>query len=364
MQLRDHYMPYILDGQKLELGDIILESGTNKFSQAIKTTTKSKYSHAMLYVGSHTVMHAMVNPDGVFSKNIQRIIVDSESSLKVMRKKTPLTEDEKKIICNYGRNLTGSEYSLTEAGLVTALNKSETQALTSEQYCSRVIAQSYYKAGISLVKNPDYCSPGDIERSEFLEEIPSCVRQATDDEIQFTKTNYPIDENQKRTSDWLNKCRILFKKRDIDIQTILDVQVALIENSDLDSEVCQYIKKSGYLEHYDFDKKINTYRYNLSLFIDFFENERDFGWIIKQLDMDIAEFSRHSTNYFNSGLNYAFYGHEFQKLHKELYKNLLILTKERVDVKYEFFIHYVTPIPPHLQKICEYLSKYIKNITQ
>lgn len=95
-------MPYILDLHKLQLGDIILESGTTKYSEAIKTATNSDYSHAMLYVGG-SIIHAM--PDGVYSENPQRIIVESKESLKVMRTKMTLSEDNKQIICTFGRNL-------------------------------------------------------------------------------------------------------------------------------------------------------------------------------------------------------------------------------------------------------------------
>lgn len=73
-------MSYLLDFNKLQIGDIILQSGTSKFSWWIKKITGSNYSHAMLYVGESTI-HALTN--GVYSTNPQRIIVDSNNDLKV-----------------------------------------------------------------------------------------------------------------------------------------------------------------------------------------------------------------------------------------------------------------------------------------
>ena len=72
----DKYTSYML----IEIGDIILESGSSKFSWWIKYGTNSKYSHAMIYVG-HSIIHALT--DGVYTENPQRIIVDSINNLKI-----------------------------------------------------------------------------------------------------------------------------------------------------------------------------------------------------------------------------------------------------------------------------------------
>jgi uncharacterized protein YycO len=153
-------MKYILDLEKLQHGDIILESGNTKFiSSTIKAVTGSHYSHAILYIG-RSVVHA--TGDGVYSKNPQRILVDNVHDLKVLRCHGVDSSQLEKI-CDFARNKTGSLYSIAEASLSPVLGKTEKKASAREQFCSRLVAQSYYYgANISLVKNPDYCSPADI----------------------------------------------------------------------------------------------------------------------------------------------------------------------------------------------------------
>lgn len=166
-------MKYVLDFNKLQHGDIILESGNTKIiSSTIKTVTGSHYSHAILYIG-RSVVHA--TSDGVYSKNPQRILVDNINDLKVLRC-CDVNSNQLEKICDFARNQIGSLYSVAEATLSPVLGKTEKKASAREQFCSRLVAQAYYYgANISLVKNPDYCSPADIERSQLLKVVDNVV---------------------------------------------------------------------------------------------------------------------------------------------------------------------------------------------
>ncbi|WP_162299711.1 YiiX/YebB-like N1pC/P60 family cysteine hydrolase [Marinospirillum perlucidum] len=350
-------MPYILDLSKLELGDIILESGTTKFSGLIKFGTGSKYSHAMIYVGS-SIIHALT--DGVYSKNPQRIIVDDEKCLKVLRAKDKLTDKSKAIITQYARNLSGSLYNIPEAGASLLLNKAKKNAITTDQFCSRLVSQSYLQAGISIVKNPDYCSPEDLNKSQALIEVKDCLREATQEEVDFSETSDPIKENQRRMFDWLNKARDSFKKKGIVIQTDNDVQTALMSHPDLDDEICSYIKSSEYLEHFSYDKVVNPHRYDLDLFL---KKSQETGLGIElffgEINKEPNEITRHSTSLFQSGLNSTHLGLEYHRLHTELYKNLLSMSKDRLTTLLQF----AQLIQQRkLVQICEYQLDYIAKI--
>ena len=348
-------MPYLLDLEKLQLGDIILQSGTSKFSWWIKKGTRSDYSHAMLYVG-HSIIHALT--EGVYSTNPQRIIVNSDRHLKVLRSKSQLTESSRNIICNYARNLSGSLYNKVEAISSPILNRFDKEAISSGQFCSRLVAQAYKQAGISISNNPDYTTPENINKSSSLIEVKNCLIVAEQRHIDFAATDDPILENQKRTFQWLNVARTLFANRRIKIQTINDVAEALMENQDLDNEISKHIKDSKYLEHYDYDKVTNSYRYNLPLFIKKYQ-ETDIDFFFQELNKEPDLILRHSNNYFQSGLNYAHLGLEFHKLHTELYKNLLKLSEERISILFQF----ATIIrQPKLIEITNYLLTYIKKI--
>lgn len=351
-------MKYLLDFEKLVPGDILLESGTSKFGSVIKTVTRSNFSHAMIYVG-HSIIHALT--DGVYSINPQRVLVDDPNGLKVLRLKTALSAQSRIAVVNYARNLSGSIYSIPEAGKSAFLKKTNKKTESKHQFCSRLVAQSYRQIGLNIVNNPDYCTPEDINRSNSLEEVSGVIRQATEQEIAFAESENPIRENQKRMFLWLNQAREVFSERNIEIQTEADVTSSLMTNKDLDGLICKYIIESGYLEHYDFDKKINPYRYDVNAFLDKCSSpdqalDRFFG----DIDKEPGEITRHSNNYFASGLNFVHLGLEYHKLHQKLYRNLLLMSRDRLVVLYK-----VAEIlkQPKLIEYCNYQIRYIERLT-
>ena len=330
-------MSYLLNLDKLEIGDIILESGSSKFSWWIKYGTNSKYSHAMIYVG-HSIIHALT--DGVYTENPQRIIVDSINNLKILRLKENNTLLAKEAVTN-ARHLIGSLYGKKEAIISVAMNKTKQNALSSTQFCSRLVAQVYFKAGISLVNNVDYCTPEDINNSTLLYEVTNCLREANIDEIDFANTYNPINENRKRTFIYLNKCRDLFKSRNIIIQSEHDLEIALRENRDLDNIVCQFIIDSKYLEHYNSDKIINPYRYNVQEYINKInESSTPINEVLrKELNNQIDNILyRTIKNYINSKQSYIDFKLKYYKLNIELCKNILKLVEEKVYIFYQISI--------------------------
>ena len=325
---------YALDLDKLQIGDIILESGSSKFSWWIKKGTGSEYSHAMLYVG-HSIIHALT--DGVYSGNPQRILVNSKSDLKILRLKDRNESRIDAIVAN-GRTLIGSLYSVPEAITVAIKKNTKLKSNTSAQYCSKLIASVYSDAGISLVNNQDYCSPEDINKSKLLIEVEDCVRKASISDIEFAKSYNPLLANEKSTFAYLNDCRILFQKRDIHIQSETDVAMALIENLDLDSQVCEYMRKSKYFEHYNSDEKNNPHRYDIKLFLKAYENSP-----VENKEIIIGEFQsvdliikRHIQNYWASKSNYVDTKFEYYALYIELYKNILLSSKKWLYTLHQF----------------------------
>lgn len=319
---------YLLNHQELNPGDIILQSGTTKFSSIIKNATDSDYSHAMIYVGN-SLIHALT--DGVYSINPQRILVTQPNHFKVLRTINPLYEQRKNIIVNHARNLTGSIYSIYEASLSPVLARTKKATKSKQQFCSRLVAQSYQAGGIFIVSNPDFCTPEDINRSSALTEIHGVVRAATEQEITFTQTEDPIRENQRRLLLWLNAARIIFLKRGIDIQTENDVDSSLLENKDLDSIICNRIIESGFMTHYDFDKEVNSYRYNSIEFLEKCTNEYHASEIFSvDIDKEPNFIKRHSENYRVSKIKHITHGLKFHEIYAQLYINLLMMSHSRI----------------------------------
>lgn len=350
-------MPYILDLRKLRLGDIILQAGDTKFSAWIKAGTKSDYSHAMIYVGN-SIIHALT--DGVYSTNPQRILVEKADDLIVLRAKGGLNSKQELIITEFARNLSGSLYNIPEAGASLIFSRSRKGAITSDQFCSRLVAQSFQQAGLSIVKNADYCSPEDINKSSRLEKIDDCTRPALGTEVEFANSEDPIKENQRRMFEWLNKARADFAQEGLKIQSEHDVLSALASHPEYDEKICSYVSESGYLEHYGYDRQANPHRYSLDKFISKAGGLQEAtGLFFGEINKESGEIPRHATNYFRAGLNFAHLGLRYSELSKELYKNLLGMSLERLEVLCEFarLIR-----QPKLIEICEYQIQYVRKL--
>ncbi|WP_110642910.1 YiiX/YebB-like N1pC/P60 family cysteine hydrolase [Salinicola sp. CPA57] len=350
-------MKYILDFEKLVPGDIILESGNSKFSPVIKTITDSIYSHAMIYVG-HSIIHALT--DGVYSTNPQRVLTDDPKGLKVLRLKSPLTEQARNTVVNYARNLSGSIYSVPEASLSAVLGKTRKSSASRQQFCSRLVAHSYRQIGVSIANNPDYCTPEDINRSAKLNEITGVLKPADEQEVAFAESDNPIRENQRRMFLWLNQTREVFAKRKIEIQTESDVASFLMKNNDLDGLVCEFIKDSEYLEHYDYDKDVNPHRYEIKALLEKCSSaEHALEVFFGEINKEPSEIARHSNSYFLSGLNFIHLGLEYHKLHKQLYRNLLLMSHDRLVVLCQLAEIFRQP---KLAEYCNYQTNYIQRI--
>jgi hypothetical protein len=320
---------YLLDINKLQVGDIILEAGETKVvSDLIKKITNSDYSHAMIYV-DFTLIHAV--KDGVFSKNPQRVLVKDKNDLKVLRLKNGVNTETIKTVADSARNLVGSLYSKREA--IAAVSRGKNKVANNKQFCSRLVAQCYDSQGISLVANSDYCTPEDLNMSPLLIEVNDCVRAAGPDDLEMDKRKDPNLEHQKETFKWLKNARGLFKKEGIEIQTLNDVAQGLIDNRKLDKRICKYIEKTKYLEQYGADRVANKYRYQVTDFLERLNsdpNRQEF--ISQEIKLNEGEVNRHSKNFTIASENYKQSKLKFAKLDKKLYRNILLESKTRLTV--------------------------------
>jgi hypothetical protein len=319
-------MSFILERTLLNPGDIILSGDKSLASIGVKISTASRYSHAALYVGG-TMIEATLK--GVFSKNTQRLIFDRESDVIVLRSKQKLTEESIERICSYARSKTGSLYALNEA--ITMRIKSALKLDKSKrQFCSRLVAEAYASIGYDFInlRSPSYCSPRQLSLCKSFKKMDGVLRKATRIEIEFSKTEDPNIENQRRTYKWLDKVRTMAQTEphlfNVDIQTINDVNEFLISHPEYDSKVVGFMKESGYLEHYNEDTKNNPYRYNEKLFIVVMNQQLDVQKFIDfQLEKEPEMFKRF-TFMLNAYMHFLKKENiEYFRLHLRLYINLL-----------------------------------------
>lgn len=326
MDLSFNSREYVLDVPSLKLGDIILTADSKPGSLAIRTVTNADFSHVMLYVGK-SLIHA--EPAGVFSKNPQRHLRGRKDHIRVLRFQS-LSHEQALAVCSFARSKIGGLYSKSEA-FRSITEARSSRARSMEQFCSRLVAQAFNSVGIDLVNNPDYCTPGDFQRSPILEEIKGVVREATSREIKYSKTPDTVLDHQRDTYRWLKRARaIAFFKR-VDLQTMNDVLFFLEENPGCDKDVVKAIRKTGYLQHRERDRGINPYRYDPLLCLAMIkkENISPFKYVFSELSREytdlrfgyeLAKFKAAPAN-----LEYVFE-------HCQLYEALLRISDERCQV--------------------------------
>ncbi|WP_421251806.1 hypothetical protein [Aeromonas sp. 600724] len=306
---------YFLNELKLIPGDIILERGLGIHSKLIMEKTQGSFSHAMIYVGG-TLIEATVQ-GGVYSRVPNRIVVPNENYLRVLRPKAYLDDESKKNLCTYARNMCGSAYSIREALIVTNDNKPQ-YSLTRGQFCSRLVAQAYASIGINLSSNIDFCSPADIEKSSFLEEITGLIYKGTKEQADFAYENSTHEQHQKRAVKWVRKSKKILSKEKIktvfdqksnknsDIATINDILMAVYQNKanrTIDEQIAAAMISTGYnLGPFD-DIERNPYRYSIpkfhSVYNDIPLDEREFN-LNKEYTREKHELKHRPHNYFAS----------------------------------------------------------------
>lgn len=327
---------YILKWEELVPGDIVLSRhtfglGIEKISDVaiskiIRSGSQGDYSHAMLYLGQ-TIVHAQ--PPGVYSLNPQRLYVSAIDDICVLRHLS-LTDEARCRIENFARSQVGTLYSRAEAFTTVILRKTNVPSLSQQQFCSRLVAQSYLAAGIQLVPNADYCAPGDFLRSDALYSVPNINRLANREDMEIINSRNFVLENQRQTFAWLDKARAIAQKDGVGIRSVNDALLYTIKFPNADKEIADAIKESGYLETWREDYEAHPYRHVDVELIALAQNRSDaFAQevnaimpLARRFALDLL-FMRELMK-----LNQS----ETLRLHIELYDALIRNIKDRADV--------------------------------
>lgn len=254
---------YKFDVSKLEQGDILFSSTSAKSSRAIASLTGGDFSHAMIWV-DNTIIHAM--PDGVYSKNPQRLLFDNPQHFSVMRLVDSPNEDAIFKAKQHARLWVGGLYSKREAAKSVLYHQTDMPPKSPEQYCSKLVAECYLQGGIRLVHNADYCTPNDLAKSELLNTVSGYYLEAKQEDIDKADSFDPNLYIQRETFLWLEKVRVLASRYgENKVLRMDDVGSFLLEHPEHDKEVCQSISTTLYLYLYDIDRKIRPHMYDKEL---------------------------------------------------------------------------------------------------
>ena len=246
-----------LNADVLLPGDIILTTADAVVSKKIRTYTRSDISHAMLYVTHCSVIHAY--GDGVHADNTQRTFFEPKDPVYVLRLKNGITEEKAKQICDYARELVGTEYSKLEA--VRSLKK-KGERLSEKQFCSRLVAQCYKRYGIGIVPNADYCVPGALKKSEALEFVQNVTLDVSDEELRGVLS---VPYTPDLVKEAINRIFKEARKIEKSIQNFSKLGAFVKKNPVHDSAVRDIIVQSGYLDFWNEDRVAHPWRYDIGL---------------------------------------------------------------------------------------------------
>lgn len=253
---------FILDIDRVGIGDIILTADKTLLSKSIRRVTGGSFSHAMLYVADHSYIHS--DGDGVHSGNTQRRLFAELGDAAVLRRRNADASAMERA-CMYARTQVGKQYSKAEAVRSTRFRDAAEQLEDSNrQFCSRLVAQAYAYAGVTLVPNTSYCYPSDLANSQLLQAVAAPLRRASAAEIEFAQSESPLERQTRATNFILDEVRKLSGR---DIQTFEQLPSFLIENPQHDQSVCAILKASGYLDFWKEDVLRNPWRYDAAEFL-------------------------------------------------------------------------------------------------
>lgn len=312
-----------LNEQVLRPSDIILVTQSTKLSAAIRLVTLSDISHAMVYVEDRSVIDA--RPGGVQSSNTQRLFLEATRPVHALRLRTAPSAAQLRIIERELRGKIGTRYSETQAALTLVPAKLEADR---QQFCSRLVAQAFAAAGIDLVANPDFCSPGTLKQSKLLVSIDNATVPVTPEEIAFFDGRTDMPQLMlEATNALLDGARAY----DPAIEDFDDLNRFVASHAEQDEAMCDILERSGYLEIWKIEKAKNPWQYDLDLMN--CEPERgmaEYCWDVLRNEGPQTNRYLHNRGGYDSFVRQ--FGRLYFRMMAELYDTLAALHTQRVDV--------------------------------
>ena len=225
-------------------------------SQAIRAITGADISHAMICVAKSCVIDS--TGDGVHARNLERIILEPGCAAHVLRREIPLTITQLHAIVSFARAAVGTRYSMSNAA------KSVLAGFEAgrRQFCSRLVAQAYRNAGITLVVDTDFCHPGELLKSPVLVEVPNVLRVISSEE---EADRHESIDNVRVMRDSTNALLREARKLSPEIESLNDIDAYLIEHPERDAHLAHALQSSKYLDLWRGEFERNAWQYHVAL---------------------------------------------------------------------------------------------------
>lgn len=238
-------------------GDILFTARPGKISKLIRSATGGDVSHAMICVQHSSFIDS--TDEGVLARNLRRELFEDDEHVFHFRLKRAVAPETIAKIVDFARAEIGARYSVREAMRSVAAVK---RPRSRRQFCSRLVARVYQRAGIDLVPDADYCSPEDLRRSPLLTEIPVETEIVSDEEMRrLDGQGDLISATHKAQNFVLDVARSI----DPDVENFDDLTSLVICNPDADRPIANALQECGYLDLWKMDVEAHPWRYDRTL---------------------------------------------------------------------------------------------------
>ena len=318
---------YLLDINKLQPADIILIKTNDRLSAIMKEKTGCIFHHAMMYVGPGSYIHSDKGP-GVQAGNSMRMLFQNIDDAVALRIKDEENRKYLFAIENFVRDKIGTEYSAEEAKRTISEQNIE-DFEENRQFCTRLVAQAYAQSGLSIVSNPDYCTPLEILESEQLTVVKDVLRLANQDEIEHAQEeSTPMKEQEDIQNSIFSFARSIIKK---DIQNFDQLLNVILLHNQYDNEITNFIEKSGFLEMWKTERLKNLQNYEFEYFSKYYPQThwKEVGQFYLKIGLKNRE--RYTLNFAGYANLSRTNNLRFIDIHVELYKNLLSQCQDMID---------------------------------
>jgi len=244
-----------IKGELLQPGDIVLTADSGKTSKIVRRGSKGEVSHAMICVQHSSIIDS--TGIGVQARNIQRELYDEDARIVVLRLRERPSDARLGTVLDFARSEIGTRYSKAEAiRSVAGVRKPR----TARQFCSRLVARAYASAGISLVADPDYCTPEEVRLSPMLIELDDMTEDVSEAELAaWAARPNPIAAMQDSQNAVLEAARRL----DPTIENFNDLDQMVHAHPEWDAEIARAYRESGHLDLWRSDFAINAWHYDV-----------------------------------------------------------------------------------------------------
>ena len=221
---------YIFDTSVLKKGDILL---INTYNERMHLLMKSQYDHVALYAGDAFIMES--DGGGVVLNHIFSYGFKEVDDAIVLRCKSD-SELIREGVVFYARSTMGMEFGSLEARKVPKYEATEKLAESNRMFCSRLVALSYYKMGVNLVTNPNYCTPASFMDSDKLVRVYDALVPATDAVKQVFAIHSKARENAENVEMLVSMYGRMSEIYGADIQAMDQLIITALQKPEKDDE--------------------------------------------------------------------------------------------------------------------------------